>query len=401
MLSAAARFVGVDVGAVNAQVRPLAVDRLLVVADEAEPARLGTGGLQVAGPGAQRGVHGAGDFGQDAEHLRVGVLRFVEDDDVPTLPQPPQHRRLGHQPAAPVDLVAVGHQALLQPVVAVGPRDDGRQRARRVVKPVRVGLHGTGHGFKEGLAAAFVVGEFDERRAALEVLDPTLEVLLVFAGLRLGAPAVVVQRDAEVQGRRGSLRVEARRRVGLVGAELPGEFQELIEGEMTADAFEQRGRQGDGLEALALAELVPQRGMVAVLQQTDVFRQTQKASLVADELEAEAVNGAEERAPQVGQQRLPSDGPRIEVPQHGVARADSQFLGGELAVGNDDQLGKQVRLLAAADEREVGNPAHDGRRLADTRPGGNAEVAGQVVDERMAGVFVEEGGRWRLERHRV
>ena len=44
---------------------------------------------------------------------------------------------------------------------------------------------------------------------------------------------------------------------------------------------------------------------------------------------------------------------------------------------------------------EVGDPAHDGRGLADARPRRHAEVLVQRVGERRAGLGVEKsGGRW-------
>ena len=119
-----------------------------------------------------------------------------------------------------------------------------------------------------------------------------------------------------------------------------------------------------------------------------MLRQPEETTVVADELQTKAVDGAEEGAAQFGKQRLPAGGRGLELLQHQVAGADPQFLRRQLAISDDDQPREHFRLPVAA-QGQVGDAPNDGRRLAGPRPGRDAEVLVQALRERLARVGVE------------
>ena len=235
----------------------------MVVADKTEPPRHRPRRVGFLRPRSHHGALGAGDLRQDGEHVRVRVLRLVEDHAVAPRPQPREHDRVFHQPPAPEHLVAVRHQSLAQPVVAERPRDPHRQGARGFIEPARVGLDGGGHGGKEGPAAGGILGQFEERRAAVEIGNPRHKVALVLACLLLRTPAVVVQRGGKVQRRRFVGRLKHARGLRYLRPECAREGEELLEAQVPTDAGEQVWRQGERVDHPALAEAFPERVLVA------------------------------------------------------------------------------------------------------------------------------------------
>ena len=119
-------------------------------------------------------------------------------------------------------------------------------------------------------------------------------------------------------------------------------MEKLLEGEMPRDPRQQRRGQVERIHRPAFAETLPERGLVAFLQEVDRLRQPEKAALLADELQAEAVDGAEKRPAQIGEQVLPPVGALVEVFEHEIAGADAELLGGELAVGHHHQAREDV-----------------------------------------------------------
>ncbi len=212
---------------------------------------------------------------------------------------------------------------------------------------------------------------------------------LVFQRFFTPAVAEIVERRAEVEGGRGRVGIERRGKFRFVRAELPGEVQKLIESEVSADALQQHRRQLQREQRIAFAEFFPQLTGVAVFEQADGFRQAEETPLVADEFQAEAVDRAEERAAQIGQQSLTAMRAFAEVLEHEVARPDAQLLRREFAVGHDDQPREHARTFVAS-QREVGDAADNRRGFADARPRRHAEIFVERTGKRFARFGVEQ-----------
>ena len=169
---------------------------------------------------------------------------------------------------------------------------------------------------------------------------------------------------------------------------------------MPADLRQQIGRQRQGKQFVALAKPLPERRGLPLFEQGDALGQAEEATFVADQLEAEAVDGAEERATQVGEERLASRRALVQMLQDQVAGADAQFFRRQLTVGDDHQPGKTVAVGRVPVQGEVGDAMDDGGRLADPRPRRDAEFFVQRFCEGGAGFGVEQGGGRRFHKRR-
>ena len=308
---------------------------------------------------------------------------------------------MDEQFAAPENLVAVGHEPPVQPVVAEGAGDAHRQAARRRVEPPGIRRERSLHRREERAAAAAVARQLQVGGSGLEIIQPAAQVALVLARFVLGAAPAILQGGGKIERGRLGGGIEPGGGLRLVGTKRPREVEQLVEGQVAADLFQQGGRQVQREQRIAFAEFLPQRVDIFLFQEFQVFRQSQETAVVTDQLQTKAVDRPEERAAQLGQQGLASGGGRFELLEHQVAGADPQLLGGQLAVGHHDQPREHVGLLMAA-QGQVGNAPDDGRRLARPGSGRHAEVLVQGLGERRALVGIEEGQRrWRGGGHGV
>ena len=126
--------------AITGQCRRIAKDRLLEIAHHAEVARPRRR-LRLLRPETARGRRPR-DLEEDAELLRGGVLRFVEDDPIMFLAYPPNDIRLAHERAGQRHLIRVSDQAALETEIAIRALHLRGDTKRAGVHPLAQGPEG-------------------------------------------------------------------------------------------------------------------------------------------------------------------------------------------------------------------------------------------------------------------
>ena len=285
----------------------------------------------------------------------------------------------------------VGHQALLAAEIAVAEGDAGGETRSLAIEPGGEGKHLGLVGGEEGFGAVLVLRDAEERGALGEIGEEAAEHLLMGAGGLGGAAAAVVGEgggEIEFGARVGETGGEETG--GLGGIDLAGEAEQFVEREEAGDLGEGAGIERDGVERGALAIAGPDVVLLGLLEQGGIGGDAEAGAVLADELEAEGMDRAEECLSEAREEIAPADiGAGA---QEKGAGADAQLLGGGVGVGDDDETG-EVRRVAAGKLRDA---ADDGGGLANAGAGGDAEIGIEVRLEPVArGLIVKAGGSCR------
>ena len=117
-----------------------------------------------------------------------------------------------------------------------------------------------------------------------------------------GAAAVVGQRGVEFERRPRLRGVRGEEPFGLRRIDLAREPEQLVEGEKSRHLVERLAIERNGVEHGALAISRPDLVFILVLEQIGIRRDAELGAVLADQLEAKGMDGAEERLAETWEQ---------------------------------------------------------------------------------------------------
>ena len=279
--AAAARREGIYVFAIRAEACARRVNRLLLIADKTEATRLRPACSLVSRPLAHRRAARSRDLGEHGKHFSIGVLRLIENDDETARAQPVEDLRVGDQLPRPRDLIGISHTAFVAAKIAKADRDLRGDARGGVAEPARQFAKLARERFLESRAAGSEFRKREKVGLGIKLREPVAQRALIFRRIFLRARAGSGERLRKSHARRIGGDVIGEDFFGVGWIDFLREREEIFKSQKPEHCAHQVRRQRDRIERGAFAKACPKLRLIGILEQINILRQAEEASLLA------------------------------------------------------------------------------------------------------------------------